>query len=564
MGENILGCPCVPISRWRIRIEIALVFAVFCVLGAWPVPDVNESHYLGRAIHFWNPDWAHGDFFLESADTHKVFYFTFGWLSLLLGPAVLAWTGRLLAWLLLAWSWRRLSIAIVPRPWYSVLTAAVFVCLTERCHMAGEWVIGGVEAKDFAYVFVFLGLEAIIRNRWNRGLLLFGAAAAFHVLVGGWAVVAAGVAWLRLRCRGRPNCDTPPLRLLWPGLLGGLLLSLPGLWPSLALDWGVDAQIAHRAHEIYVFERLPHHLVLAGMHREFIARFALLCLLWLLLGTWEKRARLPETQQVGICYLRAFITGAVAITLAGAAINLLIYLGDRGLAADLLRYYWFRLSDVLVPLGVALEGVALAVGLAAGGTDTHDVADITNAPQVQSGGTQRSRWRRTLGLFRYRWLALLLLLAGYHLVDRVLDYINSQQPRSHKIDGMEDFEDWREICEWVATSGKIPPGARFLTPRMAQTFKWYTGHSEVATWKDIPQDATELVQWWARLQDLYATGLPPPQPRWRLTLTDLSAERLRKLGTKYGADYLIDERSDSPPDLPLTYGNERYGIYRLR
>ncbi len=189
------------LRRLRTLAEIALIFAVFCVQGAWPVPDVNEPHYLGKAIHYWNPDWARGDFFLESADTHKVFYFSFGWLSLWLGPAALAWTGRLLAWLLLAWSWRRLSVAVVPRPWYSVLTAALFVCLTERCHMAGEWVIGGVEAKDFAYVFVFLGLEAIVRNRWNRGLLMFGAAAAFHVLVGGWAVVAAGVAWLRLVAR---------------------------------------------------------------------------------------------------------------------------------------------------------------------------------------------------------------------------------------------------------------------------------------------------------------------------------------------------------------------------
>jgi hypothetical protein len=101
---------------------------------------------------------------------------------------------------------------------------------------------------------------------------------------------------------------------------------------------------------------------------------------------------------------------------------------------------------------------------------------------------------------------------------------------------------------------------------MAQTFKWYTGHSEVATWKDIPQDATELVQWWARMQDIYATGLPPPRPRWRLSLTELSPERLRQLGAKYGADYMIDERgdSDSPLELPLVFGNERYGIYSLR
>ena len=112
--------PCPQLSRnnqsgfllpgWRILAEIALVFAVFFLQGAWPVPDVNEPYYLGKAIHYWNPDWLHGDFFMESPDTHKVFCFTFGWLSLWLPPVVLAWTGRILSWALLAWEWRRLSL----------------------------------------------------------------------------------------------------------------------------------------------------------------------------------------------------------------------------------------------------------------------------------------------------------------------------------------------------------------------------------------------------------------------------------------------------------------------
>ena len=116
-GKTLI-LPChlsLPIPVWRTLAEIALIFAVFCIEAAWPVPDVNEPYYLGKAIHFWNPDWVRGDFFLESADTHKVFYFTFGWLSLWLGPAALAWTGRSLTWLLLAWAWRRLSMAVVPR-----------------------------------------------------------------------------------------------------------------------------------------------------------------------------------------------------------------------------------------------------------------------------------------------------------------------------------------------------------------------------------------------------------------------------------------------------------------
>jgi hypothetical protein len=518
--------------------EILLIFAVFAIQGAWPVPDVNEAYYLGKAIHYWKPDWVQGDFFMESSDTHLVFYYTFGWLSLWLSPTALAWTGRIITWFLLAWSWRRLSVAIVPRRWCSVLTAALFVCLMERCQMAGEWVIGGVEAKGFAYVFVFLGLESLIQNRWNRGLLLFGVAAAFHVLVGGWAAVAAGIAWLLLSARSTcatacsqavPSKDaeiskTPPLRSLWPGILGGFLLSLPGVIPSLTIDWGVDPSIIRQAHFIYVFERLPHHLLLTGIRPEFILRLGLLGAFWLLLGHWSRCDNLINVRR-----LRAFVTGAVAITMIGVAIHVLIFI-DRTLAADLLRYYWFRLTDVALPLGVALESMAL-------------ITDV--------------QWKTVR--MRRSCLALAILVAAFHLGDRAIDRIAPQKPRSHQ---MADFEAWREACHWVAQSGKIPTDAQFLTPRLGQTFKWYAGRNDVVDWKDVPQNAKAIVEWKNRIQDIYATGLPLPD-RWYQPLAVRGEKTLKQLGTKYQADYLITERTDPLLNLEILYQNRAYVIYRL-
>ena len=301
----------------RQLLEIALIFAVFFIQGAWPVPDVNEPYYLGKAIHFWNPDWAAGDFFLNTADTHQVFYFTFGWLSLWLSPPALAWTGRAVTWGLLAWAWRRLSFAVVPRRWLSVLTAALLVFLDQHFHMAGEWVIGGVEAKGFAYVLVFLGLEALVRDRWNRTWLLLGAASAFHVLVGGWSAIAVGLSWLaghrcgtgfQLYCprkevtavrstgfsrnpaEGPPKGGTTnivglspclcPLGSMWPGLLGGFLLALPGLLPALALNWGVDRETVQAANINYVYDRLPHHLNPWRFPPHLVIPFVLLCAVW--------------------------------------------------------------------------------------------------------------------------------------------------------------------------------------------------------------------------------------------------------------------------------------------
>ena len=155
------------------------------------MPDVNEAHYLSKARHYWDADWCPDDFFCNSADAHQVFYWTFGWLSRvaaaagdgLVRPALdLGPVGLGLA---------PAELALVPAAYYSVLSAALLVTLVDRCPMAGEWIIGGVEAKGFAYVFVLLGLEALVRDRWGPALVLFGAASAFHVIIGGWSVVAA-------------------------------------------------------------------------------------------------------------------------------------------------------------------------------------------------------------------------------------------------------------------------------------------------------------------------------------------------------------------------------------
>jgi len=46
------------------------------------LPPAQLERLQPYPMTYWNPDGLRGDFFMESADTHSVFYFTFGWLSL--------------------------------------------------------------------------------------------------------------------------------------------------------------------------------------------------------------------------------------------------------------------------------------------------------------------------------------------------------------------------------------------------------------------------------------------------------------------------------------------------
>lgn len=511
-----------PTARWIALTEVLLLAGVFALQAAWPPPEVNEAHYLGKAKHYWNPSWAAGDFFFESDDTHLVFYVTCGWVTRWLSLAAFAWLGRWFTWLLLAAAWQKLCQTVVGRPGWAVLSGALFLALNTGCHLAGEWVVGGFEAKGLAYALVFFALTALVRECWNTAFLLLGAAAALHVLVGGWATIAMGLCWLILP-------ETPRLSRLLPGIVGGAILALPGVLPALELNWGVDPLVVAEANDIYVFRRLPHHLVPEAFRWQFLARFLALLALWLFLVC--KQSHHPFLGK-----LRGFVVATLTISLAGMLLSFAT-LNLPELKAALLRYYWFRLADVMVPAGIALHA---AVALAA-------------APRF--GRESRSFWLR----FASWGLVLAGLVFAAH-GDYAAWNLFENVPRSDKAGKVLNHDDWRDVCHWMAENS--PQGTVAITPRMAQTFTWYAGRGQVVSWKDLPQDAAAVVGWWHRLEDVYATPHPEFQHRWRESLAEVSPRRLRELGRKYGATYLLVE-ADPPLDLPRLYANGSYAVYSL-
>jgi len=574
--------------RWSpTAFELALVFAFFFLQGATPAPDVNEPYYVGKAIHYWNPDWIPGDFFLETPDAHVVFCFLFGWLGRWLEPTAMVWVGRVLTWLLLAWAWCRASRAVVPKAWFSVFGAALFVVLQQHGQMAGEWMIGGVEAKGFAYVFVLLGLAAVLRDHWASACVFFGAAAAFHVLVGGWAAVACGLAWL-FDGRKRVGLD-----VVWPGMLVGALAALPGVIPAIALDWGTDGAVCSQAHQIYVFQRLAHHLVPRSFARTGMLWFAGLVVVWMLLPGVTRNilqrfagedyvldiefpaSSFPRKQLAVWRRLRAFVNGSLVILVAGLGLALLESVSPAW-AAGWLRFYWFRLADVMLPLGVAF-GLALALRtqvwrtwLLAVELKTVELA-ARSAPTTENLQVSELLYAHlephTLKVFT-GWIicVLMFLWCTVHLGGRFLQLTVRRPPPAYRQSSRtQDFQAWRAACRWVATSGKVPRDACFLTPRMNQTFKWYARRAEVVNRKDVPQDAASLVEWWDRLRTIHATDQPAPFDAWYKCLEELGTERLRELGRRYGAAYVISRRrrQGRPPDLPVVYRNQSYAIYRL-
>jgi hypothetical protein len=112
------------------------------------------------------------------------------------------------------------------------------------------------------------------------------------------------------------------------------------------------------------------------------------------------------------------------------------------------------------------------------------------------------------------------------------------------------------VCDWVRTN--TANDAIFLTPLGQQTFKWYAQRGEVVTWKDIPQDAIGLAEWWKRYCRVRAWEMSPLAPReYR--------ERLRELASQYHVRYLLAVRPVVPAGARLrtVYTNGCFAVYQV-
>ncbi len=546
-------------SRWQCAKEVLLILAVFFVAAGDPPPHVNEAHYLCRLKHYWNPTWCAGDLFLESTDTQLVFIWLFGWLTRFISLTATAWIGRVVAWTAIAWAWQRLSWRVVPRRFAAVLSAALFIGLNYYLNMAGEWVVGGVEAKCFAYALVLWALHEMLDDRWNRVWLLLGAATAFHPLVGGWSgIVCAGI-WLMDGWHEGSRHPHPALSQrervikMLPGLVGGGLLGLIGVVPALMLTWSAPPDVVAEANRIYVFDRLPHHLApltlpTAEVTRRFrghaVLLLGLVVLAWIERG-WGGAQRpssalgaraLASPRHVidaysfpnrGLWRLVLFAFGAVLLAMIGLTIELTLQ-NNPDLAAKLLKYYWFRLTDFAAAMAVALQLTTL----------------------VAMGFERRRAWAAPA-------LVASMIFGAWYPVTACWQRVeNPIPPAESKI---ADDPAWVEVCNWVAAN--TPPDSLFITPRLCLTFKWRTGQPQVVSRKDIPQDAADIVAWHDRLKDIYTVQFGGVDQSVD-SVGALGDGRVRELAKKYLAKYVLSDRGQLL-SLPIVFRNEEYVVYRI-
>ncbi len=600
-------------------VDCVVVACIFSLLAGTAAPDVNESHYLTKAKHFWDPDFASRDLFLASADAHWFFFATVGSLTHVASLPVAAWCGRMIGWLAIAVGWclfiRRFSDFRLA----GITTAPLWIAGLYWGQLSGEWVIGGCEAKVFAYACSFIGLSEMVSNRWSRAWVWFGLGAAFHVLTGGWITLAALVTYavLKLRVESRwfkvrtpaANADAAafepePLKFQWLGLIIGGSLSLLGLIPAVMLNRGIDAATSERGAMIYVFQRLAHHLSPLRFASERWAAFGVLAAItivftWLCYRSWGMRnGRRKSFDPLLSLIIVTTIVSLIAI--AGVLIDIGFSSWATNWSATLLRFYWFRWNDVIWPTLLVVVTMMLAKNAFASGFCPSLPAgpDKNNEPQALAalentgvsnaasacGSRNRklfvnpgalpedgARGGRSSGDFRehvVRWLAILMLAIPGPLLIAVRYLENNRAnlapaDRASLVMRTESAstqmlvrDDWLDVCHWIRAN--TPKDSLFLTPRFQQTFKWYAHRAEVASWKDAPQDALGLIEWEKRMLEIF----PRSAEGYGISMSD---QHFRQMRLRYKVDYVVVDRriQKQPPLLSLVHSNSTYAVFEF-
>lgn len=527
-------------------LETVLLVLLFFVAAGDPPPAINEAHYLVLAKNFWQPDWCSGDLFVTSDKPHVLFHATFGGLTQLFSLATAAWIGRLIAWTMLAVALQTLTRAVCDRPFASLAVAIIWIAGVEWFNLAGEWVIGGIEAKVPAYAFVVAAMTQMATGKWSRVWPLLGIASAFHVLVGGWTVVAAMFAYA---IAGRHQ--SPLAKQILPLLLGGAIAML-GLWPALQMSAATHPVDAIAAAKYYTYSRIAHHLLPSSFPSHWFIRHGVLVAV-----TWAAAWPLRRDQRFAALFWLA--VGSCGIAVVGLLLGQLPRFAPD-LGAQLLRFYWFRATDSVTPLTL---GLAVAIYLRSEGW----LRSPAGAAEARAGDARPSSLHRSVGILLIGTAGVLQgsstwknLQYGIPVSTRfdTITYRNQESIAAQQ----QAYRDWVAVCRWVDAS--LPPDEILITPRHQQTFKWYAQRAEVVNWKDVPQDADSLVQWYRRFFEIYPRRLGTV----RVTIRYPELQRFRE---QYGARFMIVDRRVVGPNLPLVLvypqgaatTNATYAVYRL-
>ncbi|GAB4503560.1 MAG: hypothetical protein Fur0043_05520 [Anaerolineales bacterium] len=486
----------------------------------------NEYDTLPDARQDVHPEWLPEDWYLNlDIGYRSLFNLMAGNLVNLLGFRNGAYVSRGIGYLAVAMGVYLLFRTVKIR--FSLAFLCLFFFLKSQSLVAGEWILGGAETKTLSYAFVFLALACFLQKKYLTAFALSGLAASFHVLVGFYALFCTAVAILLNK---EWRCEWQKILLnAWPVAITGI----NGIKVLLTQSFSSASPDADSGWMIYVTYRVPHHLYPATWEGwEWIARFGLGILLFGLLLVWQKSNSAKFLATYGWASAGLFLVGR------------LIYISGK---TTLLRYYWFRFPDTMIPFLTTLLSAYILERI----LDSQlTLPRLTVKQQIQV--RLMLKWAFQLGVVALLIISMWLSTSRLHQELQDLKKAESTDPLL-------------TTMRWISVN--TPRQAVFLINPSILEFYIYAERAVFVTWKTSPQTAPDMLEWYHRLL-LCNGGQPPYRSGYASTMElqnnfyALDEEQINRIVQRYDIDYYLGS-SQQNLSFERVYSNSSFTLYKI-
>jgi hypothetical protein len=358
------------------------------------------------------------------------------------------------------------------------------------------------------------------------GFAFAGAAISLHILVGGYAFFCIVVAAL-LNKTWRSEWR----RLIyqsWPLFITGVF-GLQAVIQQILPQSNVDAT---RAWEIYVQFRNPHHVLPSAW-----GGYAWMALLVLATGLFLIMYFNGKANTS--CFVAAYALGSVFLFLIGLV---LFAVGQT----PLLRFYWFRFPDVMVPLMSAVI-IALFLGDVSEGGPVEHTLLRGFLPALQA-----ILWR----VFPIIFIAVTIVNSFQSLHRLQAEFRDSRQPNSDPM---------LSTLEWI--SENTPQQAIFLVDPSLSDFYLHAQRAMFVSWKHTPHSAAEILEWYERITLCNGNRVPEKRgydslEELRTDFYTLDEDQISQIARLYGISYYLG-LTDQQLGFERVYSNSSFAVYRV-
>jgi hypothetical protein len=515
--------------------QVFLLVLLFLVLRLLlrNILDSSEQDVLVLAKHYIDKSYIENDWYLNLGISYRyLFNYFAGALALVLPLPLVSITGRILMYLVYAYLIQEYARHFDLKPIYIV----PFLFLYTRFPniVAGNRILGGLDTKLFSYFFLLLAVLRFMQGRYFHTNLFLGLGISFHILVGGYAAFSLLLAFLinYRYFRGEVKRIFKHIYILLVAAGFGLY----AVFQNIIENTGVDKSAAG---QIFVKMRVPHHTYPAYWQMYegnlWIVKLALtlLFLFAVFRVLKEKRYRVAS----------GFALSSSAFFGVGL---LLFWCGN----VNLLKFFWFRLPDVLLPFFSFFLAFALLSRF-----DSSILAKL----KTKIPGMPLSR------IYAASFAVLSAVFVAVAAVDFSRSLVGiSKQGQYFYIADLDP--ELRDMLVWIRT--KTDKNGLFLVNPFIDKFYIAAERPMFVSFRHSAESERDILEWHRRIQlcnnnePLHELGARNEEQVTSNFYT-LEESSVREIGRQNGLTHCLG-RTESLYSFPVEYRNSRYALYLIR